>query len=295
MRVIILTRSDKHRFNKDGTEKAEGGFCVAGVLEDDPAKWVRLIGSHEYGKITYDEARYADGTLCEPLDIIDVDACLIDTSVRDSLTAQRLPGFENYPIELLDVQPENYLVSGRFQLVRQISIDDFLALTPTSTCPYIFSNTSSSLSVSEAITNHCSLVMVKVDHLELYPQDEFKAHYKARFRYQGQEYDDITVTDPDYAAGLSDFARLVFGDTYLVISVGEKFRDRHYRDRHYKLIAKIFRVVYTIPNNRFGFFHSYRDCRYLKAYTDVTRALWQELIDQGLKECNVCKERLGSE
>ena len=52
MRVIVLTRSDKHY-----TEE-EGGYCIAGLDYDDRTRWVRLLGQHYKMKIANAEAVY---------------------------------------------------------------------------------------------------------------------------------------------------------------------------------------------------------------------------------------------
>ena len=86
--------------------------------------------------------------------------------------------------------------------------------------------------------------------LKKYQDDGYQAHYRAKFDYNGVHYEDISVTDPDYDAARTEYAGLVFGETYIIVSIGEEFNDRHY-----KIIAKIFELVYTIENNRFKLFH----------------------------------------
>lgn len=50
MRVIILTRSDKH-YNP-----TVGGYCIAGIDYDHRNRWVRLLGRLDHMKITNTEA-----------------------------------------------------------------------------------------------------------------------------------------------------------------------------------------------------------------------------------------------
>ena len=105
-----------------------------------------------------------------------------------------------------------------------------------------------------------------------------------------------SVTDPDYAAELTDFDRLSFGDTFMIVSLGELY-EREYQGRtlrdHFKIVAKIFETVYTIPNNRLGYFHAFKDCRYLERYRNsLQRALWQEMEAEGKQPCPTCMGRL---
>lgn len=292
MRVIILTRSDKYNIGY------EGGYCVAGLDADNPQRWIRLVGQHEHMKITNAEAVYDDGRLCEPLDLIEVDGNVI----TEEMIVQRLEAgadyFQDYDNEgdpeyrLLYVQPENFLINGRFRFIRKMNIDEVINMAPVETGDFIFSNDSKCLSIVEAIRNNKSLTIAKVEDLALRPkrnyynEEEFQSHYKASFTYNGVHYEDITVTDPDYAAELTNFEGLDFGDTYIVMSVGGEFLEHHY-----KLIAKIFETVYTIENNMLNYFHAFRDCRYLQRYDNVQRALYQDMIDEGLTQCRECANR----
>ncbi len=283
MRIIVLTRSDKH-FNE-----TEGGYCVAGLNHDNPGQWVRLLGRHDYMKITNAEAMYNDGTLCEPLDIIEVDNPVHVDEVFYNANIGTYRDFADYR-----VQPENYLVPvSPFTKIGRISIEDLLQRAPIDTTPTIFGNTYRRLEVPEAISNNSSLVMIRVTGLELYPEENYnrggyKAHYKARFHYNGNEYTDISVTDPEYAAELTDYTGMAFADTFLIVSLGELFNGKHY-----KLIAKIFETVYTISNNRLNYFHAFKDCRYLERYqNDLHKILWQDAEKEGLRPCPTCLERV---
>lgn len=283
MRIIVLTRSDKH-FNE-----TEGGYCVAGLNFDDRSQWIRLLGRHDHMKITNAEALYSDGTLCEPLDIIEIDN---PEQVDESFYNANIGRYR----DLADyrVQPENYLVPERpFTKVGRISIEDLLQDAPIDITPTIFGNTDRSLSVPEAIANNSSLVMIKVTDLKLSPKqnygrDGYQSHYRASFCYNGNEYGDISVTDPEYAAEITDFSGLSFGDTYLIVSLGEL-----YNSRHYKLIAKIFETVYTIPNNRLNYFHAFKDCQYLERYQNhLNKTLWNDAVAEGMNPCPTCMNRI---
>lgn len=299
--VVVLTISDKHndKYDNSVTEK-EGGYCVAGFEIGTPGKWIRLIGAHDHFKITNAEAVYQDGTLCQPLDVIEVDTIEVTEEFWNMGNAHGwgpdgdpMRYFEEYSHNLLEIQTENYYAAGKFRFIRKMSVEELLTSYSASNAPYIFGDTKGSLSVDDAKTQGHSLCFIKVEHLELEPRlkhgstTEYKSHYKASFDYNGNRYENITVTDPDYAAELTDFDGLIFGDTYLVVSLGEEFNSRHY-----KLIAKIFEVSYTIENNTLNYFHAFRDCPYLKKYDHVCRDLYDNLIRQNKKQCVECGKRL---
>ncbi len=301
MQIVLLTISDKHNDKYDNTKTIkEGGYCVAGFEIGNPSKWIRLIGAHDHYKITNAEAVYEDGSLCQPLDVIEVDAVAFTEEYWQAGNAGGwgTPGeptvvFQDYPQNLSQIQSENYYTSGKFRFVRKMKVEEFLTYYPACNDPFIFGDQKDYLTIDEAIAQGRSLSFVKVDHLELSPQlkygstTEYKSHYKASFIYNGNQYTNITVTDPDYAAELTNFDGFLFGDTYLVMSLGEEFNSRHY-----KLVAKIFEVVYTIENNSFNYFHAYRDCRYLQRYPKVTRDLYDNLIRKNMTQCKECDDRL---
>lgn len=278
--IIVLTMSDKHKGEK-------GGYCVAGIELGNANSWIRLIGNHEYFKINNTEVVYADGNMCKPLDVISVDVEKMTRKFRDSNC------IKDYDDNMFAIQPENYFVLGRFEFVRKSDIDEVMRIAPIGNSQYIYMNSSRSLSVEEAMRNGSSLTMVKVDNLELYPKkkyqdDGYQAHYRAKFDYNGVHYEDISVTDPDYDAARTEYAGLVFGETYIIVSIGEEFNDRHY-----KIIAKIFELVYTIENNRFKLFHAFRDCQYLEKYSaDIKYGLYDHLEETGELPCKKCQERL---
>lgn len=293
MRLLVLTRSDKHR-------GPDGGYCVAGI-DMETSRWIRLIGPHFKFKIADVEAIYDNGNMCEPFDVIDVDAEKVDD---DMIRRCNVEGWgencnEQYSDNMLLIQPENYMVHGKFRFVEKKTIDDLLRMNVVDNSEFIFSNGNRRLSIHEAEQNNRSLVLVKADDLELYPMprtredgsvDGYQAHYRARFTYNGTVYEDISVTDPDYEAELTDFGGLYFGETYLVLSVGGEFHDFHY-----KLIAKIFEVVYTIENNSLNIFHAFRDCRYLQRYDNIKHALYDDLVNEGMEQCALCQRRYDQE
>ena len=301
MRIVILTISDKHNDKYDNSKVVkEGGYCIAGFEVGHPDSWIRLLGKHDHYKITNEEAVYDNGVMCQPLDIIEVEAYPVDQNfIYVCRSSWRPKGnvydiFANYPESLLSVQPENYYVIGKFQYIDHMSMEELLSEYYEESGGRLFGSSSNWLTVRQAEENKKSLQMIKVSNLELYPieqrygKDEYSSHYRARFDYNGFTYENITVTDPEYAADLNDYMNLSFGDTYLVVSLGER-----YYGKHYKLIAKIFDVVYTIENNFLKYFHAFRDCVYLQRYNNITRDLYQTMIKKGMKPCQECNNRIG--
>lgn len=286
--IAVVTMSDKHK-------NEEGGYCVAGFDLTDQNKWIRLIGIHEHFRIIDTEAVYASGEMCKPLDVIRVEVRKMDAQLRqEAADNPALHPLETYEDNMFTIQPENYVVFGRFELLRRMDIKEMLDIAPLEQSDYIYKDTKKYLTIPEAIENNKSLIIAKVDNLELYPKkkyqndDEYEAHYKAKFDYNGVHYEDLTVTDPDYEAELTGFDGLYFGETYLVISIGQEFMDKHY-----KIIARIFEVVYTIENNRLNMFHAYKDCSYLERYADqIKYALYDDLAENGMKQCKKCEDRL---
>ncbi len=269
--LVILTISDKHNDKYDRNIPdlmKNGGYCIAGFEVGGNGEWIRLIGKHEHFKITNEEAVYENGVLCEPFDVIEVDCMKMDEELWSMGMAhgwgeEGSPWlhFVDYDEELLSIQPENYIVKDRFKIIRKMAPEEFFSSCSFYDRPYIFTNKWSSLPVSLALDNAHSLALVKVSELVLMPEEKkntdsagvslgiaYKNHYKASFRYAGNVYGNITVTDPDYDARSFDYEVLELGDRTIVMSLGEKFPADSEDGRHYKLIAKIF-DDYDMPEN----------------------------------------------
>lgn len=240
LEILVLAVSEKHC-----------GYCVAGLnlatynLENKhKPEWIRLIGNHESFELTKNEIVYMSHEniekTCKPLDIIKVKAIKMTPYIHKSL----LNEYKKYEEEsMFCIQPENYVVAGKFEFVDEISVNKFLRNVTLDNNKYIFGNRKKCLSPEDAIMNNMSLTIVKVENLRLFPKmkywkNEYYSRYRASFYYNGQYYDDISVTDPDYIVNSQDQnpEELEFcNDTYLVVSLGEYFNGYHY-----KIIAKIF-------------------------------------------------------
>lgn len=236
-RVLILTMSDKHKNEK------EGGYCVSGIdLEEK--KLIRLVGVHNHFKITDAEAVYDNGNLCSPFHVIEVEAEHIDNAMVDerNKTGWGIPGLI-YPEELLEIQPENHIVSGKFVFVREMYIKEVISTLEEmgliSDEEYIFKDVNTSLTPYNARENGCSLRVVHLDKMDIYKKESTEGgcqrHFRAKFSYKNKWYTDISVTDPEYKAMEAMYTSRPLRNVYIVVSIGPEFKGSHY-----KIIGKIF-------------------------------------------------------
>jgi len=283
--ILVLACSDKHKHPE------YGGYCVGGVDLNDSKKWIRLIGLNDKFNITNRELYYDEKSRCVPLDVIGVNVSRPEAD-GEGWSKSEHEFKRNYPSDLYIIQPENHIVRGKLKFIRKATIEEALNAAELYCGKNIYLNNEKRLSIEEAKINQSSLLLVKVDGLKLYSEDDmnggYKRHYKTSFHYQGKLYKGITCTDPDYMANIEKYNEITFGDSYLVISLGEAFKGYHY-----KLIAKVFPLSYTIENNKLNVYHTRIDCDYLKKYKyKVKRELIEVACQRGLKECKKCRERV---
>lgn len=291
MQLLVLTKSEKHN-----------GFCVAGLpiqkyrMRNGRLNWIRLIGNNEHFELKSRDITYSDGSLCKPLDVIEVDAVRMCHGVK-------LNGL-HYPDELYYIQPENYLVRSIFRKIRVMDINKLFGAgheiceEPAT----IFGNEARYLTPDQAMVNNCSLVMIKTQKVIMYKRNTEDRHFSACFSYNGKEYRNITVTDPDYLPRNDKDTAVLRGDTYIILSLGERYINRYTNEPgHYKLIAKIFNVAYMFDR----FYHLYSDCfpmnRYLGSLREsglpvsLTCGLREkiEAVAQinGVQLCSTCDQR----
>lgn len=205
--IAILTKSSKF-----------GGYCVAGI-DVTSGEWVRLVSDNKltHGALSDDNIRYADGCICNPLDIVCVD-------VERAVPCAH--------------QSENYLIDShrRFRKIRECSLAEILQVHPSDNFAYIYENTQPYIDGDAIKSIGYSLMLVSVSSLEIYKvrTSNNQQKTKASFIYNGQRYNNIAVTDPAYYAAQED-ARYV--RAYLVVSLPDTpWPDDHY----YKFIAKIY-------------------------------------------------------
>lgn len=200
--VVILTMSSKNK-----------KYCVAGI-DISSGKWVRLISNDasSHGALSRNEVRYNNGMQCKPLDIA------------------KISFIEERP---LDYQPENTLIDTqkRWRKIDEITVDDLLKIHPPERHSYLLGNQYAYITEARIGFVGHSLIMVKVYNLAIYRAYGFKI--KAMFTYNGCEYKDISVTDPDYF----EIDKLEYKTALLVMSLPESpFPE----NRYYKFVAKVF-------------------------------------------------------
>lgn len=200
--VVILTMSSKNK-----------KYCVAGI-DKSSGKWIRLISNDasSHGALSRNEVRYSNGMQCKPLDIAKV-----------SIIEER-PS---------DYQPENTLIDTqkRWRKIDELTVDDLLKIYPPERHAYLLGNQYAYITEARIGAVGHSLIMVKVNNLTIYRPYGFKI--KAMFTYNGCEYEDISVTDPEYFENVE----FKYKTALLVMSLPEfPFPE----NRYYKFIAKIF-------------------------------------------------------
>jgi hypothetical protein len=170
MKIAIITRSNKRRFNKDY------GCCVAGITEH--GDWIRLVAD-EFGDSLPDNN--------------------MTPKANTVIEADVLPA-------PLAFQPEN-AVLGNWYTINE-SISQYIELIGLSSENYIFGNTSNRLNKVEMESINGSLRLFKVSNLEIYRGTNNS--WKVKFNYNRNDYDDIAMTDPKhYRVGFIGDAHVV--------------------------------------------------------------------------------------
>ena len=205
--IVMLTKSSKF-----------GKYCVAGI-DLYKREWVRLVSptGESDGAISDYEMRSADGYIFKPLDVVKV------------ATIKRDP---------IGCQTENQVLDTRYPwtLLGTMTLSGVLYHHPIETPNYIFEDTQKYL-LEDAVKkyNH-SLVFTEVTNLTVYKNELNKQ--KCSFTYNGYNYYDISVTDPDYYT----YLECKIQKAYIVVSIPHSA----YEGRFYKFVAKIFPLAKTV-------------------------------------------------
>ena len=202
IRAVVLTRSSKHK-----------KYCVAG-LDIRTGKWVRFISDDEKscGALSKENIRFLNGEYCKPLDIVEV--------------AVKCFAPSRY-------QPENCLIDERYRWrkVGECTLERVLRFHPAEVWPCLYRNLLPYVEEEDMSDEGPSLTLIRVSELCVYKNH--RARTKARFEYNAQLYQDISVTDPAYY----DKNDTTIGKAYLVVSLPS---DPFPENRYYKFIAQIF-------------------------------------------------------
>ena len=204
--IVILTKSSKY-----------GNYCVAG-LERDTGEWIRLVSDDEesHGALSAQDMRLKGGGFCQPLDVVKVE---VERPVPTSL------------------QPENVLIQQgcRWEKTGTFTVGEVVDLHPVEARIPLYGNLYPYVTEPVAKRLGYSLALVSVRDFTLHKikNADQKEKTKASFFYHFQQYQDISVTDPNYYSKPDGFH---LDRACLVVSLP----DIPYHDRYYKFIAQIF-------------------------------------------------------
>ena len=203
--VAILTMSSK-----------TGGYCVAGG-EVKNGDWIRLVSDNVYthGALSSDDIKYKSGGYCKPLDVVQV------------------PIIRYTPLEY---QPENVLIDRKeyWKKVDTVLLEDILEIHPPEYHTVLLGNQYSYITEAGIGKVGHSLILVKVEDLIILHPNERST--KATFTYNDTQYNDISVTDPDYYYVQNQWHT---DNAILVMSLPESPYNGNY---YYKFVAKIFPI-----------------------------------------------------
>lgn len=210
--VVILAMSSKYR-----------EYCVAGI-DIKNGNWVRLVSDDEetHGALTKDHVRYANGQLCQPLDVI------------------RLEVLKDVPFEH---QSENVMINPNcyWTKIGSTSLEAVLQLHPVENHATIFGNQFEYImaSVIQNYNINYSLIIVRVNNLTIRRTEYNKI--KATFEYRGIQYNNMSVTD-------SDFFNVAIEEPFftenavIVMSIPDAPYEVYGEERYYKFVAKVFPI-----------------------------------------------------
>lgn len=265
--VIILTKSTKYK-----------NLCVAGI---DPKTndWIRLENKNQAaGAVTEADITYADGTICQELDVIEVE-CLEENANS------------NY-------QSENVFINTNYRLrkIGRSSWQEVLKMHPAEVRQNILGINRSFISEDFVTkrTRNASLQLIEVKNLTIFKSelddDGNSKHPRAAFTYvnksQAEMEYTLPITDPDYHPAKEE-RRL--DKAYLIVSLGVP-----YNRNHYLLIAKIVEELdepyYITTSNKTGikYFHTNKNCSLLKKIGSTGCYSSGRIARDGILPCQRC-------
>ncbi len=168
--LVILAKSRKNK-----------GYCVAGItIGEDGGEYIRL----------------GEGNMCAELgeDRLTLGGRSIQILDKVTVEVERLPP--------APPQTENYKLRSILSIDGKITQDEFnMILSKISEEPFIFMSTAPMLVGKEPPPTKGSLQFAKVTDVRIHGshyiyRDQDKYRYKCHFRYNGNEYKDVSITDP---------------------------------------------------------------------------------------------------
>lgn len=202
--IVILTKSSKQK-----------GFCVAGInlLTHE---WVRLVSpSQEHdGALSINELCLPNGYILQPLDIA------------------RVPILKYYP---QGCQSENYLIASEtpWEYLGKMALSDVIKKSNVLHPPLIFGNKYKYIKSDMIDMFNRSLLLTEVTDLKIYRKEGTTVRHKCEFKHNGNLYEEISMTDPDYYR----YNTYDIKKAYIVVSLPHKDFPE---GRYYKFVAKIF-------------------------------------------------------
>ena len=207
--IMILTKSSKHH-----------DYCVAGI-DCATGKFVRLMSNNhdKEGALSGDHMLYD----------YDAEAQILDIA--------RVKIVKNSPTK---IQPENVLIdeNDKWQKIATVPLQETFKYL-NNDVEYIFCNNKPYLTKEEAESCNCSLIFVQVQNAHVYTIDDIQDRKKTKmsFVFNGEEYKDIAITDPDYR---DKNEKLVRANIVFSLPDGD-WSEEH--GKYYKFAAKIFKVA----------------------------------------------------
>lgn len=207
--IMILTKSSKHH-----------DYCVAGI-DCVTGKFVRLMSHNDdkEGALSEEHMHYDN----------DADAQILDIA--------RVKTVKNTPTK---IQPENVLIdeNDKWEKIATVPLQEAFKYL-NNDVEYIFCNNKPHLTKEEAESCNCSLIFVQVQNACVYTIDDIRDRKKTKmsFVFNGEEYKDIAVTDPDYR---DKNEKLVRANIVFSLPDGD-WSEEH--GKYCKFAAKIFKVA----------------------------------------------------
>lgn len=205
--LLLLTKSARY-----------GANCVVCVdLQEN--KYIRLVSDIKEVSYSIPDGlmKYSNGKSANPLDIVEVDVLTPDLKEIQ---------VENWQINKDVIWKYIGTVSKEKLIEYMLDCDDF-----------IFGNTDEFIYYEIAKSLKKSIIFTFVKDLCI-SYNEYKKS-KASFIYKGQEYKNISVTDPDYFRVTCNIHKAAV--VFTIPDSSDKWVQEN--DKYYKFIAKIFPII----------------------------------------------------
>ena len=216
--ILLLTKSSKKSPRTEAMDKR--GYCVAGI-DLLSGEWVRLVA--QYGD-NRDESLIEEDLLdeyaeiAEPLDVIRV-------SVKDYVP--------------IGCQVENWLMDTDeyIDILGRASLKGVFSLCNADFPEYVYGDSAEYLTEDELDDVEGSLILIPAENISIYDTGRgYQRRTKMSFNYDGEEYKDFSMTDPEYYGHQGETIDYAF----LVVSLPNSPLNS---GRYYKFVAKILEVT----------------------------------------------------